>query len=116
PEPAQHLAQRMLAGPGLGIADGDLAAIGPAGLQGRARPALDDLDFMAGARQPPSAGHPDDARAKDRNFHRWAVPIRKTPPSGRSPRAARGLRGREQPDKAWRAGFTPRLRSGPRRT
>ena len=74
PEPAQHLAQRVRAGPGLGVADGDLPAVGPAGLQGRARPALDHLDLVAGARQPPRAGHPDDARAEDGDFHRRTAP------------------------------------------
>ena len=74
PEPPEDLARRRRIGPRLGVADRDLAAIGQAGFQCRAAPAVDDDDLVACRAQKPGAGHSDDPGAQDENTHH-AVPI-----------------------------------------
>ena len=68
-EPAQDLQGRARAGPRLGVADGDLAAVGEGGLQAGTLAALDDLDLVARLRQVPGGRGADDARAQHDDFH-----------------------------------------------
>ena len=69
PEPAQDPARRARIGPGLGVAGGNLPAVGEAGLERRPRLPFDDHDFVAQLTQEPGAGDPDHTGAEDKDTH-----------------------------------------------
>ena len=69
PEPAQDLARRRRIGPGLGVAGGDLSAVGETRFECRAGLSIHHDDVVAGFPQEPRTGHADDAGAEDEYAH-----------------------------------------------
>ena len=69
-EPLQHLQRRARVGPGLGVADRDLAAVGEAGFGGRRGLAVDDGDVVALLAQEVGRGDAEQAGAENDDFHR----------------------------------------------
>lgn len=71
--PFQRLPGRLAIGPGLTVADRDLAAIGIAGLQGRTALAVHHGDLMTALAQMPGGADADDAGAQDDDVHAASV-------------------------------------------
>ena len=71
--PFERLPRCLAVGPGLAIADRDLAAIGKAGLQRRAALAVNHGDLMAALAQMPGGADADDAGAQDEDVHGLSV-------------------------------------------
>ena len=69
PQPLQHLQRRARVGPGLGMADRDLAAVGKAGLRRGRGLAVDDADVVALLAQEVGRGDAEQAGAEDDDFH-----------------------------------------------
>src|SRR5688572_2265561 len=73
PQPAQKFRQHGRLGPGLGVAGGDLPAVGERGLQAGGLAPLDDGDLVAGLGEVPGAGDADHARAENDDFHWFMI-------------------------------------------
>ena len=71
-QPLQHLQRRAGVGPGFGMADRDLAAVGEAGFGGRAGLAVDDGDVVPLLAQVIGRGDAEQAGAEDDDFHEEA--------------------------------------------
>jgi hypothetical protein len=69
PEPLQHLQRRARVGPGFGMADRDLPAVGEAGLRGRRGLAVDDGDVVALLAQEIGRGDAEQAGAENEDVH-----------------------------------------------
>ena len=71
-QPLQHLQGGPRVGPGLGMADRDLAAVGEAGFRGRRSLAIDDGDVVPLLAQEVGRGDAEQAGAENDDFHERA--------------------------------------------
>ena len=69
PDPLQDLRRRIGIGPGFGVADGNLPAVGERSLHPRGIAAVHDHDLVALLGEIPGGGGADDAGAQDEDFH-----------------------------------------------